>query len=37
VVSRITSAWPEGRWFSPDAALAAGLPAPLRKLLSTAS
>ena len=32
-VSRITAAWPEGRWFSLDAALAAGLPAPLRKLL----
>ena len=30
---RITGAWPEGRWFSQDDALAAGLPAPLRKLL----
>ena len=27
-------AWPEGRWFGLDEALAAGLPAPLRKLLS---
>ena len=26
------AAWPEGRWFSLDDALAAGLPAPLRKL-----
>jgi len=34
-VSRITAVWPEGRWFSLDAALAAGLPAPLRKLLAT--
>jgi len=32
-VARITAAWPEGRWFDADAALAAGLPAPLRKLL----
>ena len=32
-VARITAAWPEGRWFSLDDALAAGLPAPLRKLL----
>ena len=28
------AAWPTGRWFSLDEALAAGLPAPLRKLLS---
>ena len=27
-------AWPSGRWFGLDEALAAGLPAPLRKLLS---
>ena len=32
-VARITQAWPEGRWFDADEALAAGLPAPLRKLL----
>jgi A/G-specific adenine glycosylase len=25
--------WPSGRWFAPDAALALGLPAPLRKRL----
>ena len=30
----IVSALPEGRWFDLDEALAAGLPAPLRKLLS---
>jgi A/G-specific adenine glycosylase len=30
----LTSPWPTGRWFSLDEALAAGLPAPLRKLLS---
>ena len=30
----MVSAWPEGRWFGLDEALAAGLPAPLRKLLS---
>ena len=29
----IVSAWPSGRWFDVDDALAAGLPAPLRKLL----
>ena len=32
-VARITAAWPDGRWFDAEAALAAGLPAPLRKLL----
>lgn len=32
-VARITTTWPDGRWFSLDDALAAGLPAPLRKLL----
>jgi A/G-specific adenine glycosylase len=31
----ITAAWPTGRWFGLDEALAAGLPAPLRKLLLT--
>lgn len=31
--ARIESAWPTGRWFSIDEALAAGLPSPLRKLL----
>ena len=30
-------AWPTGRWFGLDEALAAGLPAPLRKLLAAAS
>ncbi len=35
-VAGITAAWPSGRWFSLDAALAAGLPAPLRKLLQAA-
>jgi A/G-specific adenine glycosylase len=32
-VAEMLSAWPTGRWFSRDEALAAGLPAPLRKLL----
>jgi A/G-specific adenine glycosylase len=32
-VAAITAAWPSGRWFGLDEALAAGLPAPLRKLL----
>jgi len=32
-VAAITAAWPEGRWFGLDEALALGLPAPLRKLL----
>ena len=31
--TELVSAWPTGRWFSPNEALAAGLPAPLRKLL----
>jgi A/G-specific adenine glycosylase len=35
-VARITAAWPEGAWIDRDAALAMGLPAPLRKLLSSA-
>ena len=30
----MVSTWPEGRWFDLDDALASGLPAPLRKLLS---
>ena len=34
-VERIVSAWPTGRWFAHDEALRAGLPAPLRRLLST--
>ncbi|MBX3603906.1 MAG: A/G-specific adenine glycosylase [Piscinibacter sp.] len=32
-VAAITAAWPGGRWFTRDAALGAGLPAPLRRLL----
>jgi A/G-specific adenine glycosylase len=32
-VDACTAAFPEGRWFSVDEALAGGLPAPLRKLL----
>ncbi len=32
-VAAITAAWPTGRWFNLENALAAGLPAPLRKLL----
>ena len=32
-VAAHVSAWPTGRWFSIEQALAAGLPAPLRKLL----
>ncbi len=35
-VARCTSAWPEGRWLTIDAALALGLPAPLRKRLAPA-
>lgn len=34
-VAELVSPWPTGRWFSPNEALAAGLPAPLRKLLLT--
>ena len=30
----LEQAWPSGRWFGLDEALAAGLPAPLRKLLT---
>jgi A/G-specific adenine glycosylase len=32
-VADLVAAWPSGRWFGRDAALAAGLPAPLRKLI----
>jgi len=32
--AQLTAAWPEGRWFAIDAALALGLPAPLRKRLA---
>ncbi|MDP3822140.1 MAG: A/G-specific adenine glycosylase [Burkholderiales bacterium] len=34
-VAEIVSTWPSGRWFTQEAALAAGLPAPLRKLLQS--
>ena len=33
-VAAMVSLWPHGRWFTHEQALAAGLPAPLRKLLS---
>ena len=33
-VAELVRPWPSGRWFTQQAALAAGLPAPLRKLLS---
>ena len=33
-VAELVSCWPTGRWFSVEEALASGLPAPLRKLLS---
>lgn len=33
-VARCTAPWPEGRWFRVEAALALGLPAPLRKRLA---
>jgi len=32
-VDAIVAPWPSGRWFTVDEALAAGLPAPLRRLL----
>ncbi len=35
-VRTLTAAWPTGRWFATVDALAAGLPAPLRKLLGGA-
>jgi A/G-specific adenine glycosylase len=34
-VAELLRPWPSGRWFTLDEALAAGLPAPLRKLLQT--
>ena len=34
-VAAMTGAWPAGRWFDAASALALGLPAPLRRLLST--
>ena len=34
-VAELVRAWPSGRWFTQEAALAAGLPAPLRKLLQS--
>ena len=34
-VAALVGAWPTGRWFGGDDALAAGLPAPLRKLLAS--
>ena len=33
-VAQFVEPWPTGRWFSREAALAAGLPSPLRKLLT---
>jgi len=36
-VQAVTDALPGGRWFTLDEALSAGVPAPLRKLLSTQS
>ncbi|HEX7436450.1 MAG TPA: NUDIX domain-containing protein, partial [Caldimonas sp.] len=33
-IAEVTGAWPTGRWFMRDEALALGLPAPLRRLLS---
>ena len=35
-VAELVATWPTGRWFSLEDALAAGLPAPLRKLLASA-
>ena len=34
LVAQLVEPWPTGRWFSREAALAAGLPSPLRKLLT---
>ncbi len=34
-VAALVDCWPEGRWMSRPQALASGLPAPLRKLLTT--
>jgi A/G-specific adenine glycosylase len=36
-VAVLLARWPEGRWFTRDEALAAGLPSPLRRLLSARS
>ena len=36
-VKAVTASWPSGRWFTLDEALSAGVPAPLRKLLSSGS
>jgi len=36
-IATIVAAWPSGRWFTLEEALAAGLPAPLRKLLLQSS
>ena len=33
-IERLVAAWPTGRWFTLEAALAAGLPSPLRRLLT---
>ncbi len=33
-VASLTSAWPNGAWYTPDEALALGLPSPLRKRLA---
>ena len=33
-LAELTARWPEGRWCDRDGALALGLPAPLRRLLS---
>ncbi len=33
-LAELLATWPRGRWFAPDAALALGLPAPLRKRLA---
>jgi A/G-specific adenine glycosylase len=35
-VAEMLAAWPTGRWFKLEESLAAGLPAPLRKLLTSA-
>jgi A/G-specific adenine glycosylase len=34
-LASLLARWPEGRWFAPEAALALGLPAPLRKRLAS--
>jgi A/G-specific adenine glycosylase len=35
VHEQIASRWPTGRWYTPEEALALGLPAPMRKLLAS--